>query len=400
MPGPTRTLTKYQMELLSDIFRLILKEIKVDEDKEKLAPGEVGISYTNGCFYVKNPYTGEIFSPNSLDHITQILSKFDLGTNILNADKVSGIKVYSSLSQIPQLPSAVTADTIISRMEYPSILFAEINQASPQNFGFPGKHGMMTVVKIDESLVTATFFDYLTYVNYDGRYNTDLHLLEGWNAAGSNVSTVYCETNNGGNNISIANDSVVVSDMTVLTVKVIEDITTPAYINVNNMGPLPLINFDGTPIDYTITANNIIMLIYDKVRTSWILTDVTASSIESILTIMTGRVNKIQDELNTFKAQTAQKFNDVYAYINAELKKPATIIPIRKTYHIAYATDNIPALADYVNGLDHLVVIYGQTLLHENDDYTFDRDNSIIFNFTFAAGDDVHFIIIKQTDRS
>jgi hypothetical protein len=166
------------------------------------------------------------------------------------------------------------------------------------------------------------------------------------------------------------------------------------------MGPLPLINFDGTPIDYTITANNIIMLIYDKVRTSWILTDVTASSIESILTIMTGRVNKIQDELNTFKAQTAQKFNDVYAYINAELKKPATIIPIKKTYHIAYATDNIPALADYVNGLDHLVVIYGQTLLHENIDYTFDRDNSIIFNFTFAAGDDVHFIIIKQTDRS
>ena len=61
MPGPTRTLTKYQMELLSDIFRLILKEIKVDEDKEKLAPGEVGISYTNGCFYVKNPYTGEDF---------------------------------------------------------------------------------------------------------------------------------------------------------------------------------------------------------------------------------------------------------------------------------------------------------------------------------------------------
>ena len=51
-----RTLTPYQMSLLADIFRLILKEVKVDSDLEKLAPGELGISYTNGCFYVSQDF--------------------------------------------------------------------------------------------------------------------------------------------------------------------------------------------------------------------------------------------------------------------------------------------------------------------------------------------------------
>lgn len=401
MSGPTRTLTPYQMGLLSDIFRLILKEIKVEEDLDSLAPGEMGVSYTNGCFYVKNPYTGEIFTPNSLDHITQILSKYDEGTNILNADKVAGIKVYSSLSQIPQLPvSTMTADTIVRQMEYPSILYAEINVESPSGFGFPGKHGLMTVIKLGANVVAATFYDYQTYITYDARYNPDLELLNGWVAGGSLIGSEYCETNNGGNNITIINDNVTVSDMTTLTVKVTEDITPPAYINVNRMGPLPLIDINGTPIEYTIAANNIIMLIYDKARTSWILTDITTSSVESIITIMNDRLTAMRSEFDTFKNQTAANFSAVYDYINTELKKPATITPIRFTYHVSSATDNIPALSDYVKGLDHLVVIYGQTLLYENEDYTFDPDNSIRFNFTFSAGDNVHFVIIKQTDRS
>ena len=142
------------------------------------------------------------------------------------------------------------------------------------------------------------------------------------------------------------------------------------------------------------------MLIYDKVRTSWILTDITTSSVESVITIMNDRLSTLRSEFDTFKAQTVDNFNAVYDYINTELKKPATITPIRFTYHASSATDNIPALSDYVRNLDHLVVIYGQTLLYENEDYTFDSDNSIRFNFTLSAGDDVHFVIIKQTNRS
>ena len=48
--------------LLAGVFRLILQEVKTDEDKEKLAPGEVGINYKTKTIYVRNPYTGELFS--------------------------------------------------------------------------------------------------------------------------------------------------------------------------------------------------------------------------------------------------------------------------------------------------------------------------------------------------
>ena len=80
-------LTPFQMELLSNIFRVMIKEIVTDEDKEKLAPGEMGINYKEGSFYIRNPHTGELFTPNSLSHLNQILSKYEDTTNLLNADR-------------------------------------------------------------------------------------------------------------------------------------------------------------------------------------------------------------------------------------------------------------------------------------------------------------------------
>ena len=65
-------LTPFQMELLSNIFRVMIKEIVTDEDKEKLAPGEMGINYKEGSFYIRNPHTGELFTPNSLSHLNQM----------------------------------------------------------------------------------------------------------------------------------------------------------------------------------------------------------------------------------------------------------------------------------------------------------------------------------------
>lgn len=400
MNGPTRTLTQYQMELLSDIFRLIIREIKTDEDKEKLAPGELGISYTNGCFYVKNPYTGELFSPNSLDHITQILSKYDEGTNILNADKVSGLRVYTSTTQIPQLPINMSADTIIRQMEYPSILFSNIYQETPEGFRYPGNNGFLQVIKIDPESVSVSFRDYQTYVTYDGIYNPDTHELTGWVPSGAMAGSYYCVTRNGGMNPLIIDESITVSDMTVLVVRVTEEINPGAHLTMNDIGPFPIISFNGDALDVPVAANNIIMLIYDKVRTSWILTNVTASSMMSIIHIMNDRLTAMRSEFDTFKSDTAQKFSEVYDYINTELKKPATIETVRFDYIVNSARDDVPALQDYVVGLDKLVVLYGQTMLYEGEDYQLESDNSIMFNFTLNTGDTVHFIIIKQTYRA
>ena len=158
MPVTTRTMTVEEMRLIADILRLILREIKTQEDKELLAPGELGISYREKCFYIRDPYTGELFSPNSLSHLQQILSKYDETTGLLNADRVSGVRFYSSVSQLAQLGIEMTADTIIRQMEYPSILMCEIKY--PNNYatmGFPGKAGIMLVYKISPEAVFAIF---------------------------------------------------------------------------------------------------------------------------------------------------------------------------------------------------------------------------------------------------
>ena len=84
------TFTDADYALLSRIFRLIIQEIRTEEDKEKLAPGELGINYKEGAFYIRNPHNGKLFSPNSLEYIKQILEKFEPGTNIFNADRLSG----------------------------------------------------------------------------------------------------------------------------------------------------------------------------------------------------------------------------------------------------------------------------------------------------------------------
>ena len=52
------TMDATAMSYLAKIFRLIAKEIRTDEDKEKLAPGEIGISYIENTFYIRNPHTG------------------------------------------------------------------------------------------------------------------------------------------------------------------------------------------------------------------------------------------------------------------------------------------------------------------------------------------------------
>ena len=58
------TFTDADYALLSRIFRLIIQEIRTEEDKEKLAPGELGINYKEGAFYIRNPHNGKLFSPN------------------------------------------------------------------------------------------------------------------------------------------------------------------------------------------------------------------------------------------------------------------------------------------------------------------------------------------------
>ena len=167
----TRQMTPEQMALLADIFRVLVKEIRSDEDKEKLAPGELGISYVEGCFYIKDPYTGELFSPNSVQMIKQIMNNYNPVTGEFNADRVNHIRFYTNISQLTQIGISLDADTIIRQMTIPSVLYAPITYENYDKLMFPSEKGLMTVVKISEEFVRCSYSDLANHVEYDGIYN-------------------------------------------------------------------------------------------------------------------------------------------------------------------------------------------------------------------------------------
>lgn len=399
MPVTTRTMTVEEMRLIADIFRLILREIKTQEDKELLAPGELGISYREKCFYIRDPYTGELFSPNSLSHLQQILSKYDKTTGLLNADRVSGVRFYSSVSQLAQLGIEMTADTIIRQMEYPAILMCEIKY--PNNYatmGFPGKAGIMLVYKISPEAVFAIFYDYQTYVMYNGKYNPFIHYLEGWIGTGSSADSEYVESEGGGNT-TIVNVQKNIKDLSVITVRVTEELNPGAKIKVNDLPYLSILNQDGTETSTPIAANNIIMLIYDETRNGWILVSSTESTVTTIVNMVDARLDSTTKELEYFKKDTALKFAELRSYINSELKKPGTIITKVSTFVPPIDIDTVGSVENFVVGVDKLLVNYNQTILRENLDYVIEEKGSIQFTFSIPANDVVQFIVIKQVAR-
>lgn len=180
--------------LLADIFRLILQEVRSDEDKHKLAPGELGINYKTKTLYIRNPYTGEIFSPNSLEHLAQILTKYDYKNNILNADRVSEITFYNRLTQLDKLGVDFTPDSVIRQMHAPAILFGSVEYANYEVLGWPSDSGVCVAYKSDEEHVLIRYYDNRTYITYEGRYNHAKHFFEGWAIGGGAADSIYAES--------------------------------------------------------------------------------------------------------------------------------------------------------------------------------------------------------------
>lgn len=394
------TITDWQRTLLSEIFRIILKEIRFDEDKEKLAPGEIGVSYDEGCLYVRNPYTGELFCPNSIAHIKQILSKFDSKTGLLNADRVSGIRFYSSISQLTQLGTSLSADSIIRQMEYPSILMSPVTYTNYANYGFPSDNGFLIVYKVNPEYVTASYYDCNTYSTYDGRYNRFKHMFEGW-ALGGSSDTTYLESSGSGEQIDVRGPDDL-ADMLTITVRVTDTIYPGAKLSYNGGEYLPILNQNGTALSSTVTANNIIMLIYDAQRKGWIWLSSTESSINAVLDITNKRLNSMTERIDFIVKDYQAKLNNMKTYIDTVLAnhiaQPGRITEIISTFTASTnATDTIPAIAGYDHNLDKLIVNYNQTILRPGIDYIIEDTNGIqLQKFSLSAGDILQFIVLKQ----
>ena len=430
------TLTEWQMQLLASIFRLTVKEIVCDEDKEKLAPGEIGINYVNGTFYVRNPHNGKLFTPNSLEHIKLILSKFDPTNNILNADIISGIRVYNNLNQLEYLGVDFTPDSVIRQMISPSIFIGPIEYTNNIALGWPSNYGMLLVYKGDDEHTIIKYFDTNSYVSYDGKYNRHIHLFEGWGLSGNNISNTFVETVGGGDSTSAFFEGLL-DDLSVITVRISETLNPGATIDINNIGPLQIVDVNGEPISYHIEANNIIMLIYDKNESRWILLKSTDTAILTLIQILNGRINTLDttihdefskqidslyehiEELNkSIREDFTESINQLGNTLRDEMRKTFTDFNEKLTnldnkfstrpgnidaliVNYTAISDNITEIAvidGFVGTYDKLIVNYGQTILRQGIDYNITEDNGIILknNITLAKDDVVQFIILKQ----
>lgn len=393
-------LTPFQMELLSNIFRVMIKEIVTDEDKEKLAPGEMGINYKEGSFYIRNPHTGELFTPNSLSHLNQILSKYEDTTNLLNADRAGGIRFYSNISQLTQLGVSLTADSIIRQMEYPGILMSPVEYENYEILGMPSNSGMILVFKAAPEFVIATYYDNLTRITYQGRYNPFKQFFEGWICQDAPSGFIIAEGDADRIKIRMEN---LPEDMEPITLRVPYGVNPGATISVNNQAFRPIITASGEPLGSTITANNIIMLIYDDMRKSWILSNSNESTINSVITVLRERVETATADIDKAVKDYRERLDQLTKSVNddiAALKaRPGVISNV--TSDLTVTQDNLNMITG-VTGFDHrydkLLVNFQQTILRQGLDYTIDEESGNLYfkDIRFNSGDVLQFIVLKQ----
>ena len=265
-----RNLSEYQWKMLSEIFRIIIKEIVTDEDKEKLAPGELGISYTDGTLYIRNPHTGDLFSPNSIEYLRPIMTKFNPATADLNADSVGYIKVYRSISQLQQLGVRLSADSIIRQMKVPSVLFSPIQYDNYDRLGIPSSNGIIVVFKMSEEYADAMYFDLVKNKTYSGFYNFETHMLEGWVC--QSVHDDIMVTTSGGA-AAQASYGTPLKDLQVLCLRVQHYVEPLCLLSVDGTTAIPIQNEYGDRLSHGLNQNSIIMLIYDDIKKVWVYCD-------------------------------------------------------------------------------------------------------------------------------
>lgn len=372
-----RSITPEQLKMLSDIFRIIPKIIESAEDIEKLAPGEMGINYNDGALYFRNPYTGEVFSPNSVEHIKQIMQCWDPKTKRLNADTVGYIRFYSALYQLHSAQTNLTADTVIRDMEYPSVLMTPI-QYDPSNYyiyGYPTPTGTLIVYKMNEHYAYATFIDDTTSAVYHSIYRSEDHMMTGWH-----ITTgygIYAETISGGMNTKITCKKEHIDDLDMLQVYVKHQIYSMAHVDVNGGQSYPIVLENGKPLPSTIPENNTIVLILDERQKQWIYCPVQEDAQQVTIRIMKDRLNNVT--------------SDVVSHVTA--------VPTITQYEYVIKEDNevvfnVPVLEQGSTLLD---VNYGQTVLRENLDYILNTAEKTITlkQITPVKGDMFYFRVMS-----
>ena len=381
------------MRLISDIFRVIARPVDKDSLRD-LAPGEIGIDFNEWCIYARNPYTDEIITPNSLAHLKTILGKYDADRNILSADRIGNVRIYTDIKQLRQLQGLVlSVDSIVRQMEYPSIFISDMVSDNPNITQLPAESGILTVIKMSEDYVTIRFYDAETCSSHSGMYDVSQHLFTGWiveKGAGSVTSGSF-DYVNGNISGSINQD---IGDLSIVTIRLKEPLLPDSLVDINNTGLDPVKTVYGEKLTKPIPENSIIMLIRDEVRKCWLYADSSQTALSVITEIATGRVSEVKTEIEELRKEVAEL-----------AKRPAVGKIDRHVYNYIVpstgASDIIIPNFDHAN--DHLFVNIGQTLLRHGIDYAVHQDDSVsITSFNPEPGTLIQFVFLQfaNTDSS
>ena len=113
-------LSKEMVRKFSDIFSFWVRRIQ-DGEQDSIEPGELCIRPLDGgegaILYWRDPITGELITPNTLEDLDIILDHFNKEDGTFSADLVSGMRFYTSIYDL-DIESGVnyTADTVIAAM--------------------------------------------------------------------------------------------------------------------------------------------------------------------------------------------------------------------------------------------------------------------------------------------
>jgi len=427
------TLSAWQCQLLSDIFRIILPEVMSEADGQKLAPGELGINYKDGTLVIRNPHTGELFSPNSLKYLQPILNKYNYSKDILNADTVDGVTIYSRLTQLDDVGINFTPDTVLRQMHHPAILFAPVTYENYEQLNWPSDNGICVAYKSDEGHVFIRYYDNNACAAYEGRYNYIKQMFEGW--ADISGHGIFAETINGGLMADIRHKPYTgdLPDLSVITVRVTNPLFPGAKLSYNNGEYMPIVDTSGEPLAITIAPNNIIMLVYDKQNSNWVLLRSTDSALQTTVSMLSERLRMFREEATreiielrdyidekiqnnaddleaALKSYTDNAVNTAVTAIENKYdplidrldKKPGNIISIVQNMEII--DDNVTEISNitgFNGGIDKIIVNYGQTMLRPSIDYTVSNNDVILKNnIVLNSGDKIQFIILKQEQSS
>lgn len=414
MPGLTgdTKVSSATLQKFSDIFSFWIRKIK-DGEEDTVEAGELCIrplaNNEGAILYWRDPETGELITPNTLEDLEIILNHFNKEDGTMSADLIGGIRFYTNIFDLPVDDGVnLTPDTVISHMVDKSIMISPIN--FPDDYkvvNYPTPNGLLTITKMSNGVVRAEFTDAASSNTWTGVYNAETHEFIRWQLS-EDVNANYITLS--GDPYKVRGDSdTPVTDFEVWNIKTPDFTVQPdATMQINESEYLPFIEIDGTPISESVPANSIIMVTYDSYRKSWVRLTEDRSIASQLMQIMSIRLSSQTGDLTTLINETKQFIEDTKDTMGAmkdrieELERgPARII--YTSFVIPITDENSAAISLTTDqatvGLDIILINLEQTILQLGVDYTLDeQSNSIIFasGCELTPGYSIQIIVIKQ----